>query len=440
LLDESTIDLIIAIYSVITVIIFGIMYRRGGILFSWVLVIITMAIASILFYFRHFDASFRIIGNIFYFLASIILSYSVIQEYYEIFIETEKNSSNSMSVSKNLVIFIAFSLTLITLIQLSLCLFLIIVGGMLFRINLKKVSITHSFMLLSIITAFLTLIFSILSNENVDGAWEVAYVIKIIFHSALLATGLSAPIEDRLNKSEYKYRDAFNRAEFYKDLFAHDISNILQNIQSSIDLFSMYLEKPENLEELNKLITVTFDQVKRGANLVSNVRKLSEIEEIEISIKTIEIFELLNESIEYIKKTYEEKKLEIKIESYLEKVYANANELLLNVFENILSNAVKYNNNTNVEILIRISDFQLNSIDHIKLEFIDNGIGIPDDMKDKIFDRGFIKEKSVSGMGLGLSLVNTIINKYNGKIWVENKIKGDYSKGSNFIILIPEMK
>jgi signal transduction histidine kinase len=40
-------------------------------------------------------------------------------------------------------------------------------------------------------------------------------------------------------------------------------------------------------------------------------------------------------------------------------------------------------------------------------------------------------------MGLGLSLVQKIVSKYNGKIWVEDKVKGEYSKGSNFIILLP---
>ena len=42
-------------------------------------------------------------------------------------------------------------------------------------------------------------------------------------------------------------------------------------------------------------------------------------------------------------------------------------------------------------------------------------------------------------MGLGLSLVRKIIANYKGHIWVEDKVLGDYKKGSNFIILIPEV-
>jgi len=48
-------------------------------------------------------------------------------------------------------------------------------------------------------------------------------------------------------------------------------------------------------------------------------------------------------------------------------------------------------------------------------------------------------DKSTHGMGLGLSLVKKIIQKYEGKVWVENRVKDDCSKGSNFIILIPEV-
>jgi len=44
------------------------------------------------------------------------------------------------------------------------------------------------------------------------------------------------------------------------------------------------------------------------------------------------------------------------------------------------------------------------------------------------------------GMGLGLSLVKKIIESYHGQIWVEDRVKGDSTRGSNFVLLIPEVK
>ena len=72
------------------------------------------------------------------------------------------------------------------------------------------------------------------------------------------------------------------------------------------------------------------------------------------------------------------------------------------------------------------------------MEFKDNGEGIPDLQKKHIFQHEFKEFVSGKGMGLGLSLVKKIIKSYNGNIRVEDKVKGDYTKGSNFILLIPK--
>jgi signal transduction histidine kinase len=71
---------------------------------------------------------------------------------------------------------------------------------------------------------------------------------------------------------------------------------------------------------------------------------------------------------------------------------------------------------------------------------MDNGIGILNENKETIFQKGFGRDKRVRGMGIGLSLVKKIIQNYNGEIWVENRVKNDYEQGSNFILLIPEIK
>jgi signal transduction histidine kinase len=56
--------------------------------------------------------------------------------------------------------------------------------------------------------------------------------------------------------------------------------------------------------------------------------------------------------------------------------------------------------------------------------------------KKTIFQRVKEIDQKSKGMGIGLSLVNAIINGYNGNIWVENRVKNDYTQGSKFIILL----
>ena len=122
-------------------------------------------------------------------------------------------------------------------------------------------------------------------------------------------------------------------------------------------------------------------------------------------------------------------------------VYKNDEDMVQHAIECIyedICNAVKYNEHPIVEIIIRISEFYENGINYGKFEFMDNGIGIEDQIKTTIFKEGYKKEKGEKGLGFGLSLVKKIITGYKGKIWVEDKIEGDHSKGSNFILLIPK--
>ncbi|MFX1500970.1 MAG: histidine kinase, partial [Promethearchaeota archaeon] len=59
-------------------------------------------------------------------------------------------------------------------------------------------------------------------------------------------------------------------------------------------------------------------------------------------------------------------------------------------------------------------------------------------MKQLIFSREYKKEGTPSSIGLGLLLVKKILDSYKGKIRVKDRVKGDFSKGSNFILTIPE--
>ncbi|MHA2430513.1 MAG: PAS domain S-box protein [Promethearchaeota archaeon] len=242
-----------------------------------------------------------------------------------------------------------------------------------------------------------------------------------------------------LKESEKRYREAYNRSNFYKDLFAHDINNIFQNIQSSTELLSLLLDEM-NIRKGNNFIDIIKDQIIRGSTLISNVRKLSEIEEIESPLKKVELFGVLNEVKNYIIKSFQNRKINLEILSDEKQIFVNANEILTDVFENILINAIRYNRNSLIELMVKVSKAISDGKNFIRMEFVDNGIGIPNEMKEKVFQRGYNHKGIIKGLGLGLTLVKKVIGIYNGQIWVENKVDGDYTQGSKFIILIPEVE
>ncbi len=242
----------------------------------------------------------------------------------------------------------------------------------------------------------------------------------------------------KLENSERRYRKTYNRAESCKGLFTHDISNIFQTIGNSIELNQILLEEDSDKNEIIKNYEIINKQIKRGKDLINNIRKLSEIEEYEIPLISTEILEKLNSAIQFVRVSFQEREVNFNLKSYRDAIYVKANELLLDVFENILINAARYNKNDCVEIEIKISKMLENDNAYVKLEFKDNGIGINDTRKNLIFKKNNNNNTGSKGMGLGLSLVAKILDLYEGKIWIEDRIRGEYTQGSNFILLIPE--
>jgi len=243
--------------------------------------------------------------------------------------------------------------------------------------------------------------------------------------------------EQKVKKSEDKYKKAFYQANLYKDIFAHDINNILQNISSSVELSSLYLNNPEKLHTIKELYEIVDEQVNRAKKLITNVRKITEIDESVIPIEKTDVNLLLKKAIEFLQNSFQTRNIDIQVNTSTDKTEVFANNLLLDVFENILINAVRYNNKSKIEIIIEISEEQREDKKYLKMEFKDNGIGISDFRKKTIFERGIRKRYKSKGMGLGLSLVRKIIDTYNGEIWVEDRIEGDYKQGTNFVVLIP---
>ena len=246
--------------------------------------------------------------------------------------------------------------------------------------------------------------------------------------------------ELKIKESEEKYREAYYRENFYKDLFAHDMKNILQAIRNSFELFEYSLKNGLESAQNKGLAENIHTQINRGTHLISNISKFSELESFEESMSKLDIYKCIEQNIENMQKTYKNKGINIQLTPTESKDYIiYGNELLNEVIENILLNSIIHNDNKDVRIWIKLSKVIRDKAPYIKIEFSDNGRGIKDSMKEMIFNRAYNQNKSTVGMGLGLSLVKKIVENLKGNVSVENRVIDDYTQGSNFIILLPEV-
>lgn len=243
----------------------------------------------------------------------------------------------------------------------------------------------------------------------------------------------------RIKASEKKFREAYNRAELYKELFTHDIGNIFQSILTGVQLNQTYLQNPENidkskLKELRNINVIIREEILRGKNLISNIFKLSKLEKDSIEKRKMNLVKIIHKTVSKVKETYENKEIDIKIESFVENPFICANKFLFDAFYNLITNSIRHNKKQNPWINIKICQENENKF---RLEFIDNGIGIRDSRKKKVFRRADLNDKLPKASGLGLSLVKRVVDHFNGKIWVEDRIPNDYTKGTKFILVLP---
>ncbi len=243
--------------------------------------------------------------------------------------------------------------------------------------------------------------------------------------------------EQKLLDSEEKYREAYKLVNFFNNLFAHDMSNILQSIKSSIGYYGLFREDLEKMKEFGDVVEIIKKHADRGKTLIDNVRKLSHLDDTTINIHPVNVSSILNKSIDHLKTGFQDRNIDIKINGLNNKIKVQANELLIDVFDNILNNAVKYTD-PEEDVVISIFISQLyNDEDDIPMmifEFKDYGIGITDAKKEILFKKLYSENLSERGMGMGLSLVKKIVEGYGGSIHVEDRIQGDHTKGSNFVV------
>ena len=260
------------------------------------------------------------------------------------------------------------------------------------------------------------------------------YIVLILFLSYFFQFSFN-----KVSDSKTRINDAYQHFELLNNIFGHDLANIFQVIHSSAEILQSLIQNETKNKALNQIINMILEQNSNAKLLITNVINLTKLHEPERILKPIDVYEYLGRAKENLLKIFPNKTILIKIPVLTNKVYILADDLLLNIFDNLLFNSVKYNRNPQIEIEIRISIDKNQRIKYIKLEFEDNGNGIPDDVKLDLFNEIKFFSYRSSGMGIGLTLIKKILSRYKGTIQVEDKFIGDFSKGSKFVLHIPEL-
>ena len=221
------------------------------------------------------------------------------------------------------------------------------------------------------------------------------------------------------------------RKEFVADV-SHELKTPITSIMGYADTL---LEGEYDEDTRTKFLNVISSEAKRMARLVTDLLTLSRYDNKKVTseIMSFDLGELVKKCLEKLK--FEIEKKEHQIECF---VTASVPPVIADkygierVILNILSNAIKYTSNHGV-IKVYVG-FVYNDA-YIKV--IDNGIGIPEEDLERIFDRFYRVDKARSrefgGTGLGLSIAKEILDQNKGSI----SIKSEVGKGTEVVIRIP---
>ncbi len=245
---------------------------------------------------------------------------------------------------------------------------------------------------------------------------------------------LSKRAEEELKRSAEELRTLNETKDRFLSIISHDLRTPFSSILGYTDLLLTNREMSE--EKRVEYISFIQESAKNMLNLVNSLLDWTRLQtgRIKFEPKRLNAGPLVNNSIGMLNGTAMQKNINL-VSNVDMNVYVHADEnLLLQVFNNLISNAIKF---TKPGGSIEVSAKPVPEKNSVEFCVADTGVGIkPEDME-KLFrvDSKFTLEGTAGekGSGLGLSLVYDIVKKHGGEIWVKSK----YGKGSRFYFTIP---
>jgi signal transduction histidine kinase len=220
------------------------------------------------------------------------------------------------------------------------------------------------------------------------------------------------------------------RATLYADILIHDLRNYHTVIQSSIDLLTLAQDSSEVVDDVTDQIQIALDRAQR---LITNVRSLELAKTLQTKDLTrIDLVYIIYEAWEHVLGIREEE-VEFKVNKKVNDCFVLANELLLEVFINLFRNSLQYSADVK-RVHVEIEGIEREKVNLWEIRVIDWSRGIAPEDKPNLFIR---YSNGAKGLGLGLSVVKSLVDAFHGSITVENRIPPDYTKGTIFIITFP---
>ena len=274
---------------------------------------------------------------------------------------------------------------------------------------------------------------------------------KTVAHEVAVSSGgrervlkvLASPViskDDLLLGTVYVFDDITREKEIdrmksdFVSLVSHELRTPLTAIQLGVSLVLDGKAGPINEKQRSSLEKVD-RQVKRLTDLINDLLDLSRIESGRIQMKRepISLVDIAVSRLEEMKPQADSKgvKLDLEVEGEIPMTVGDEARIG-QVITNLLSNALKFTPQGG-QVKVRLS----RQGDMILTEVIDTGPGIPEEERERIFDKFYqlsdFKTRSQGGSGLGLSIAKGIVEAHGGRIWVESEV----GVGSNFKFLLP---
>ena len=242
-----------------------------------------------------------------------------------------------------------------------------------------------------------------------------------------------AQLGDAFNKLTDRMAEMEDKRRMFVSNASHELKTPLSSIKLlSESILSMPQLDEDNVREFMADINGEIDRLTKIIDRLLSLTKL-DVESDTLDLQVTDINELAERISKSLKPVADKKNIKLSLMTDQEVLAMVDREKFWQVIYNVSDNAIKYTPAGGT-----VSLYVFNEGEFCRVEVLDNGIGIPQEEIDKIFDRFYRVDKARSresgGTGLGLSIVNDVVSLHKGKILVDST----ENEGTKFIIIVPK--